>query len=296
MAGSILVAEDEDALRKVLSHGLKKMGYPVIAVADGQQAWEVLQESESEIELIISDWMMPNMTGLALLERKRSDERFADIPFLMLTARTSESDLAEAFGDGVHDYLTKPYKLQELLARSTRLISEHQSKKQLKEKISRDALTGLYNRGRFDEDFIREQSCCHKHGAKLALIMIDIDKFKEVNDTHGHLTGDCVLKEATARIAALCEDNTLYRLGGEEFIVILRDSDEAAAALRAEELRAAVANGPYDCEGTQLPITISCGVAQYATTEASAEFLERLDKALYRAKETGRNRVVCATN
>ncbi len=295
MSSLILIAEDEESLRTILVHSLKKLGYSVMGAADGQIAWDILQNNK--VELIISDWMMPNMTGIELLRKKTADERFADIPFLMLTARNDEHDLTEAFRDGVHDYLSKPYKLQELLMRSKRLISEYEIKLKLKEKSNRDALTGFYNRGRFDEDFERELHRCQRYGNNLSMVMIDIDKFKNVNDIYGHVIGDCVIKEMCKRMSSLFRNSDmLYRLGGEEFIALLPETTLKGATEVGNRLLEITRSQPFECDGNTLPITISCGVAQYLQKETINDFLERLDAALYKAKETGRNKVVCATN
>ncbi len=155
----------------------------------------------------------------------------------------------------------------------------------------RDPLTGIGNRAALEEHLTREVSLAHRHNAPLSLIAIDLDHFKQVNDRHGHSIGDCVLRTVARRMADVLRSTDLaYRYGGEEFVILLSGTPLAGAQMVAERIREVVASEPCHCDGIEIPITISLGVASLAD-ESSAALFDRADRALYSAKEQGRNRV-----
>lgn len=158
----------------------------------------------------------------------------------------------------------------------------------------RDPLTGLGNRAAWEESLARETSLAQRHGGSLTTIAIDIDFFKRINDCHGHSVGDCVLRTVAQRIAAtLRGSDQVFRYGGEEFVVLLRNTDLVSATQVAERIRQAVCASPCGCEGATIPVTISLGVAELHQ-ETPLSLFDRADHALYCAKENGRNRVEVA--
>jgi diguanylate cyclase (GGDEF)-like protein len=160
---------------------------------------------------------------------------------------------------------------------------------------SRDPLTGISNRGTFEARLEREVSLAQRHGHSLSLVMLDLDLFKRVNDRYGHAAGDCVLRTFASRVARCIRgSDELFRYGGEEFVLVLRSTDLRGAALLAERVREAIAALRVDCGITTLRLTVSAGVASLAPGDDPAALLSRADKALYRSKADGRNRVTAA--
>ncbi len=160
---------------------------------------------------------------------------------------------------------------------------------------SRDPLTGANNRANLESTLEREVSLAQRHGGELSLIMFDLDHFKQVNDRHGHTTGDCVLRTFAARLSqCIRSSDVLFRYGGEEFVVVLRNTDLRGAALLAERVRQVVAALQVECSGKTVPLTVSAGVATLSAGEDAPRFLQRTDRALYHSKTGGRNRVTAA--
>jgi len=161
---------------------------------------------------------------------------------------------------------------------------------------SRDPLTGANNRANLEATLEREVSLAQRHDAPLSVIMLDLDHFKRINDDHGHAAGDCVLRTLAARLGhCIRSSDVLYRYGGEEFVMVLRNTDLRGAALLAERVRHAVESLTIECEVPGLGVTVSAGVAALAPGDNAAGLLQRADKALYRSKAAGRNRVTAAT-
>jgi diguanylate cyclase (GGDEF)-like protein len=161
---------------------------------------------------------------------------------------------------------------------------------------TRDPLTGANNRANLEATLEREVSLAQRHGTPLSVIMLDLDHFKRINDRHGHATGDCVLRTLVARVGqCIRSSDALYRYGGEEFVIVLRSTDLRGAALLAERIRQAVESLTIECEAKGLRVTVSGGVATLALGDDAAGLLQRADKALYRSKSGGRNRVTAAT-
>lgn len=156
-----------------------------------------------------------------------------------------------------------------------------------------DPLTGINNRSALDRALVREVELAHRNNLPLSLLILDLDLFKLVNDTHGHLAGDCVLRGSAARLESMLRtSDQVFRFGGEEFVMILTGTDREAALLVAERLRAGIAEAPYECEGVKIPVTTSIGLTQLDVHDDVNNLFDRADKALYQAKANGRNRVV----
>ena len=296
----VLVAEDNPIFQRMLNGMLRNWGYTVISVQDGDEAWSLLQTPESP-RLVVLDWMMPGLDGLEICRRirARGDERYVYI--LLLTARTDHKDLVAGMEAGADDYLTKPFNTHELRVRlrAGRRILELQeellaAKEELRNQAMRDGLTGLWNRASIFDILHQELSRASRTSAPVAVLMADLDRFKEINDTYGHLTGDVVLKEAASRMTAdiRCYD-AIGRYGGEEFLIILPGCNESGGATQAERLRESIASRPFDVQDNVIPVTCSIGVSWTTMPDAGqTDLLVRCaDAALYGAKREGRNRV-----
>jgi diguanylate cyclase (GGDEF)-like protein len=300
---TVLVAEDDPTSRRVLQAFLEKWGYDVVVASEGRQAWQALQ-GEDVPRIAILDWMMPEMDGLQLCRsiRERGKEPYTYI--LLLTARDRKQDIAQAFEAGVDDYLTKPFDPDELKARlraGTRILALQESlisaRDALQFEASHDALTGLWNHGATLDALRRELARAQRQGTPVALVIADLDHFKRINDTYGHLVGDAVLREAARRMRSSVRlYDTVGRYGGEEFLLIMPGYDASSAVNLAERVRTQVCTEPIDTAKGDVHISVSAGVAVSCgpSDEDTTFLLHAADEALYRAKEKGRNRVELA--
>jgi diguanylate cyclase (GGDEF)-like protein len=293
----ILIADDDAVSRLKLTARLVKWGYEVVAVRDGLEAWEVLQQPDAPA-LAILDWMMPGLDGPELCRRVRAAAREPYLYLVLLTGRGRREDLIFGLEAGADDYVTKPVDAQELevRVRGGRRIVELQaellaSRQAMWFQATHDVLTGAWNRAAALDALRRELSRARRDAGPCSVMMVDLDHFKHVNDTHGHPAGDAVLREVVRRLGrALRPYDLLARYGGEEFIVVLPGCPAPGAAVVAERLRAVVASTPVDLGAAQLAVTCSVGLATM-TEGATAEVLvKRADDALYAAKRAGRNR------
>jgi two-component system, cell cycle response regulator len=295
----ILIAEDNPVSRRMLETFLTQWGYQVVSAADGLEALRLL-EREDAPPLAVLDWMMPGIEGPQVCKRvrERSDRPYTYI--LLLTARTQKEDLLRGLESGADDYLTKPFDAHELHARlrvgqrildlQDRLLA---ADKELRFRATHDLLTGIANRGVALDAIRREHARRAREGGSFAVIIADIDHFKRVNDTLGHLAGDAVLKEVARRMVACVRPyDTVGRYGGEEFLIVAPSVDAAGALALAERVRNGIQATPILMDADAVTITASCGVAVSGPSQPfDPESLLRLaDEALYRAKDLGRNR------
>jgi two-component system cell cycle response regulator len=304
-ANTALIAEDDPIFRRILESWFKKWDYHVTAVENGLDAWEVLQKDDAP-QLAILDWMMPGMDGIELCRRIRSRDQGVYRYVLLLTAKDDKQDVVAGLEAGADDYLTKPFDVDELRARvraGKRILDLQaaliRAKDDLQFAAAHDALTGLWNRGTIIDLLKREVSRRQRTGDPLGVIMADIDYFKKINDTHGHLVGDAVLQEVTRRLAAGVRPyDAVGRYGGEEFLIVFPGCSLDNLVVGAERLRHCVADHPIETSAGQLPVTLSLGLASVEQDEKETldceTFLRSADEALYAAKARGRNRVETA--
>jgi diguanylate cyclase (GGDEF)-like protein len=311
--GRIIVAEDDDLTRQLLQRQLRDAGYEVSAFPHGRAALQPICELGNGI--VIADWSMPVMDGLALCRAVRDlqdMQALGNIHLIMLTAFDTKEKVVEGLDAGANDYLTKPYHLGELLARVQvgermlrlqeelvrRNVEVQKANAQmavlaskLEHMANTDVLTGLPNRRCLFERFEEIWKTAELDDLPLSCLMLDLDKFKNVNDTHGHAAGDQVLKRVADVIRRHTRQPELCgRFGGEEFVLIFPAAPVATAAVLAEALRADIAAESVVCEGTTVAATISCGVAEKnATIRCPDELIRNSDSMLYLAKEHGRN-------
>lgn len=295
----VLIADDELVSRRLLQSMLQRLGYEVVVASDGLEATQILLAPDGP-RLAILDWMMPGANGLDVCRTIREQAQ-AYVYVIMLTSRDREEDLVAAFDAEVDDFITKPYQSAELHARlrsGQRVLDLQQrlldTQSQLQHQASHDPLTGLWNRGMAHEQLTLELLRAARHDRPLAVIVADLDQFKQVNDKHGHAAGDQVLREAAVRMRHVLRGHDgISRYGGEEFLVMLPETHADEALSIAERLRQSIESPPIVIgDGQTVPTTLSLGVA---TTTSVAGGLEPLiaaaDAALYRAKARGRNRV-----
>ncbi len=297
----ILIAEDDATTRLMLAALLRKGGYDVVETTNGAEAWDVLQKPDAP-KMAVLDWMMPVMDGVDVCRRLRAMPT-TDPPYLiLLTSRDDENSIVEGLDAGANDYLTKPFRSEELRARlgvGGRMLQLQAdlngAKAALAHEAMHDALTGVFNRRAILEGLSREHSRAERRGSTLSIGLCDIDHFKQVNDCYGHLVGDEVLKIVAGVIRSnLRRYDLLGRYGGEEFLVVVPYSSGTADESIYERLRKAVAQTQIAVGEDGLRVAVSVGVAGGTGGTSPDQLLAEADSALYRAKNAGRNRVVYA--
>ncbi len=294
----VLAAEDNPVFQSMLKSMLTRWGYQAVIARNGTEAWKVLDSGDAP-RLAVLDWMMPGMDGVEICRRIRSANREPYIYILLLTARTESEDLIEGMDAGADDYLTKPFNSHELRVRlhaGHRILNLQeellQAREALREQATHDGLTGLWNRtsilGKLDEELSRAS----RGGNPVSVLMVDLDRFKSINDSRGHLAGDAVLREAARRLTSSARRyDAVGRYGGEEFLVVLPGCDADDAAVQAERVREAIGGTPFLLPCQPVAVTASLGVA--CSSRCLPETLVReADDALYMAKAAGRNLVV----
>ena len=296
----VLIADDSVTSRHALLATLRKWGYEVLAARDGEEAWQMLQAPDAP-RLAILDWMMPGRTGLEICRSLRKADTAHYTYVLLLTARSQVADLVEGMEAGADDYISKPFNVQELNVRlrAGRRIVELQAelvaaREELREQATRDALTHVWNRYSILEILRKELDRSSRERRQVGIVMVDMDHFKTINDTHGHITGDAVLREAAQRMQARMRSyDAIGRYGGEEFLLVLPGCDLLATAAQAERLRMVLGAEPVRLTGADIAVTASFGcTALIPSARMSVESVIReADEALYKAKGMGRNAV-----
>ena len=299
-----MVADDDAFSRRLLEATLVKGGYDVSVSPDGVEAWRALQGTDTPL-LAILDWEMPGMDGLEVCRRVRQRAQEPYIYIILLTGRGQKEDIIEGLEAGADDFLTKPFHPDELRARlrvgerilglQAELIAAREA---LRMQATHDVLTGLFNRAAIFDILERELARRYREGMTLSIIMADLDGFKQINDTYGHQAGDAVLREVARRMhASLRSYDAIGRYGGEEFLIVLPRCDISQAMDLAERVRAQVSREAMDISQGYVQVTSSIGVAASggASEVDTDSLIHAADKALYRAKHKGRNRVELAT-
>lgn len=299
----VLVAEDNPVFQRMLRNLLGKWDYEVILAANGVDAWEYLQAKDGP-RLAILDWMMPGMDGVEVCRRVRAVGKEPYIYVLLLTAKTESGDLVEGMEAGADDYVTKPFDAHELRVRlraGRRILDLQeelvQAREALRRQATHDGLTGVWNRTAIMENLRRELARGSREMSPVAVLLADLDHFKQVNDGHGHMAGDEVLREAARRMqSGLRRYDSIGRYGGEEFLIVLPGCEGAGAAAQAERLRAGFDSRDFHFAGKALRVTCSLGVAwtEMADVALTEALIRCADEALYLAKHRGRNRLELA--
>jgi diguanylate cyclase (GGDEF)-like protein len=300
-AATILIADDSMVVRAVLRAHLEEVGYTVLEADGGPAALDQCRRSAPDV--ILLDIEMPGQDGYEVLAELKADAELQDIPVVFLTSRTGMEDVVAGLDGGAHDYLKKPFEPPELVARVAAAVHVKKLQDQLRERnveldrVSRtDALTGLHNRRHLEEELERQHGIARRHDDPLCLLLLDIDHFKNVNDTYGHPAGDLVLREFALRLSGQIRlEDVAGRWGGEEFLVILPRTDLVGALGVGDRIRLATARTPVVAAGQDILVTVSGGCA-LGPAAGPDELVAQVDLRLYEAKATGRNRIVAAAD
>lgn len=296
----VLIAEDDKVSSKVLERNIRNWGYKVIISNNGQQAWNAFQKDE--IPLAILDWMMPKIDGLELCQKVRQLKKNNYTYIILLTSKDRKEDILEGFRAGADDYIVKPFDTLELRARlqtGKRIVDLQnqliQSNLKLEELAREDSMTKLWNRAAIIQLLEDEIHRSQREKKPVGVILVDIDYFKNINDTYGHLVGDAVLIEMTARLKKKIRlYDKIGRYGGDEILVVLPNCGLAEVENVAERLRLAVCKHKIQTDVGSLDVSLSLGAfSSEKQPDITVENLIRAsDNALYQAKRSGRNCVI----
>jgi len=272
-----------DILKEILSD------YNLLCAVNGKDALDIVKNNN--IDLILLDIMMPELDGYEVCNILQQNEKTENIPVIFVTSKTDEESIVKGYMMGARDYVTKPYKKLELLAK----IKTHLKIKQLIEDLEymakHDKMTGLYNRGEFFRLAIQRFETKKEN---LYAVMIDIDKFKNINDTYGHHAGDVVIKTFAKIVKNYIDDNfILGRIGGEEFAIVCNFDNEKIIKRIIENIRLAIERENIKVDNQNIKFTISIGVTKSKPSHKSIDdLLKDADEMLYNAKNSGRNKVI----
>lgn len=301
----ILVAEDDATSLYMLRSFLEKWGYEVIALSNGMEALSVLNGEDPPL-LAVLDWMLPGLNGPEICRFLRTakvgeKERKSYQYIIILTVKGEKENVVAGLDAGADDYVTKPFDAQEL--RKRLLVGERilHLQEQLRQVALHDSLTGLLNRGAVIDRLQCEIARSTRTGESLTIALLDLDHFKEVNDTYGHATGDSVLLEAALRMkSAIRPYDGVGRYGGEEFLLIFPGLAGKYAHKICERVRSVIKDTPFSPhlalggETEPFVLTASLGICEMkAFYKRIDDMLMKADEALYKAKQDGRNRVNC---
>lgn len=282
----ILVVENSPQTLHTIRNILNEAGYEVTAASNGREGLETVRDGA--IDLIISAVTMPEMDGFEFCKEVRENSTTDTIPFIFLTAQGSIEDKESAFREGADDFIIKPFepsdlvlRVQAVLKRATRYLHEAYT----------DSLTGLNNRRYFDKKLVEMIAHSKRYGEVFCLAMLDVDLFKNFNDSYGHVAGDHALKHLADVIMNNIRQSDIHaRFGGEEFTVLLPSTDKTNSITFMDRLRERIAETPLVYENEEHSFTISIGIAQYPEdAETPDELVKCADMALYESKSRGRN-------
>jgi diguanylate cyclase (GGDEF)-like protein len=304
----LLIVEDDPLYLTHLVEITKPWDYDILTAVNGLDAWHLINQSPAEPHLILLDWTMPELDGYDLCRKIKAMKNQHMYYVVMLTSKGHIEDLTASLDAGADDYIVKPAHPKELRSRLTagrrildcqymmsQLTNELiQVNKELQRMVAVDGLTNIANRRHFDERFDGEWRRAIREQNFLSLLLIDLDYFKQYNDTYGHLAGDGCLKQVASILSTTASraGDLVARYGGEEFVVLLPNTDAVGASVVAESLRCAISDLHIPHEKSPHPcLTASIGMATVMPQSATSpsELLAQADQALYRAKQSGKN-------
>jgi two-component system cell cycle response regulator len=298
MTQKVLAIDDSPDIHQLLRVRLKHLDIQLTAAFNEEEAMRSIEASSPD--LILLDVQMPGTNGFDLCRRLKSQVTSTNIPVIFLTASTDVEQKVLGFEVGAVDYIAKPFDPAELNARVRAALRTKRYFDMLSHRAMIDGLTGLWNRAHFDQRLIEEVASSLRYNRPLSLVMVDVDKFKSINDSHGHPFGDEVLQSVGDVLAQSARATDIAcRYGGEEFALVLRETDIAGATVFAERLRCRLEALTLKSKNQLVPVTASFGISGMEQCMNPVAFsrqwlIESADTALYEAKHSGRNRVCVA--
>jgi len=284
----VLIADDDPSIRLVLRHTMERSGYHVIEVENGLEAVQVAIRQIPD--LIIMDAVMPVMDGFRATEEIKKLEKCEATPILMATSLDDDQSIARAFEVGASDYITKPFNWSVLKHRTIRMLFAADAERKIRHIAYHDALTGLPNRMLFMDRIDQAISRAQREDGHFALLFIDIDHFKVINDSMGHAAGDQLLNIVSQRLSEILrKTDTVARLGGDEFTIIIEELEEAESVASVARNILALLDEPVEINKKEVHVSGSIGIALYPQDgESFGTLLKNSDTAMYRAKDMGR--------
>ena len=289
---TVLVADDSKTLRNYICTQLRKMLYTVIEVENGQQALEALNQ-HPEIELLITDYNMPFMNGIELIKSIRQKRSRNTFPIIGLSSSTDPTLSAQFIKYGANDFLITPFIHEEFQWRVLKTMEQISLFREISNAANKDYLTEISNRRYYIQETEKLLNEAKRNNTDLVVGVIDIDHFKNVNDTHGHEAGDAVLVQVAQLLMQVFKGFTVARYGGEEFVVSIQGVNLELTLKYFEKFRKQVKETHFKISGGELSISVSLGIAKLED-ESLITLIDRADAALYEAKKTGRNKIVIA--
>ena len=288
----LLVVDDSKTTRMTLAAYLEDVRIDIVECSDGKEALDYISDENNKIALVITDYQMPNMDGLELCMRIRSLYNKDEVALIAISANDDRATIHKFLQVGANDFITKPLDPDEVILKVRSQLEFRDLFKKTRDMANKDFLTGAFNRRYF---FDSAQAIIGKNRRKsqpLAVAMLDIDKFKNINDTYGHDTGDVAIKEVKNILTANIRSSDLMaRFGGEEFAILLEDISLSDTEKLFEKIRSAFETNTITFNGNTISYTVSIGIF-YAGLDDIEHGLAKADEALYEAKNSGRNRVV----
>jgi two-component system cell cycle response regulator len=289
MSARILVVDDNEVNLELLVAILEFEHHVVSTATDGFEALAKIAAEKPDIVLL--DVMMPELDGFEVCQRIKADPAMADIPVIMVTALSDVDDLVRGFEAGADDFVTKPFNGPAFIARVRLQLRRKRHYAHILEQSLVDRLTGAFNLHYFEAHAPRLAARCRAARRPVAILMIDVDNLKQINDTRGHAAGNHALRGVVNRATSdLRPSDLVARMGGDEFVVVMPETDLDAALQIAERLRGRIGDAPV--EGTSVTVSIGIAASGPDVEEELEATLQRADVALYEAKRTGGNRVV----
>jgi two-component system, cell cycle response regulator len=299
--GAVLVVDDDASTRALVLQWLRRAGIRALEASTGEAAVEAVLADPDAIDAILLDAMMPGIDGFEVLMQLKANARSARIPILFLSASAGESDVVRGVKAGAIDYLPKPFSGPILVTKVEAVLERGRIERALNDKLriaedsaAHDVLTRLGNRRAFDQRLTELAANAVRYREPLALLMLDIDKFKSINDNLGHLGGDSALKHLADKLRGIVRGgDQAFRYGGEEFVLLLQKCDRVGAVNVYERLRETLRVAPMSFDDQTVFLSVSGGIATLDEGNAFlvANLVGRADEALYAAKRGGRDRV-----
>jgi diguanylate cyclase (GGDEF)-like protein len=288
---TILIVDDVEANITILQRTLASVGYNISVAFSGQKALELVPKLKPD--LILLDIMMPGIDGYEVCRRLKQSDESKYIPVIFITAKGDTESIVEGFDVGAVDFIMKPFKVKEVCARVHTHLTLSAALNKLIQDSETDPLTGLFNRRTFLKRIEEEAMRFRRYQKPFSILFGDIDFFKKINDTYGHAAGDAVLINISNILnTEKREIDQVARWGGEEFLILLPETDVTGAVQHGNKIREMISAKPFIHEGQEINITMSFGVSIYNGDTSIEKTIDRADQRLYLAKESGRNKVV----
>jgi diguanylate cyclase (GGDEF)-like protein len=287
--GKIFVAEDNAKLAEILINRLEREGYEVYKAFNGREALDTIQTVLPD--LVILDILMPELDGYGVKEELAKNPLTENIPVIFLTGKDDVSDKVKGLSLGAHDYITKPFKKEELLARVEAILKR---KQHYEYAAMHDGLTGLYNLAYFEHQFSQFFNMAERYHQSFSLVVIDVNKFKSINDTHGHRNGDKVLKLiADTMQNSLRKSDIIARYGGDEFAIILPHTEKTIALDIIGRLSDAIRGTEVALsDDVRIKTSVSYGISEYSADFGTKDMMfEAADKMMYEYKKNYAERI-----